>query len=106
MPYPLNGFLFVEWSRSFHLTRRRCSTLCEGSSPLQLLWKDAQTATYFIDTDAEGRVREVQEVTVGECGSSQRSCSTRTARCGRWRDSWCWRRRFQRWTTTRSCGVW
>lgn len=73
---------------------------------MQLLWKDAQTATYVIDTDAEGRVREVQEVTVGERASFHRSCSTRATRSGRSRDLECWRRRFRRWKTIRSSGVW
>lgn len=37
----------------------------EGCSPLQLLWKDAHTAQYFVNTDANGQVLQKQEVTVG-----------------------------------------
>ena len=46
------------------LTISRSSTIEYGSSPFQLLWKDPQTARYFIDTDKDGTVRTIQEVTV------------------------------------------
>lgn len=36
-----------------------------GCSPLQLLWKDARTAQYFVNTDRDGVVLQRQEVTVG-----------------------------------------
>ncbi|CBK21664.2 uncharacterized protein [Blastocystis hominis] len=51
---PLNGLLFLD----------RFGKMEEGCTPLQLLWKDAQTATYVINTDAQGAILANQSVTL------------------------------------------
>lgn len=46
------------------MRRRKTGRVDAGCSPLQLLWKDAHTAQYFVNTDRDGVVLQRQEVTV------------------------------------------
>lgn len=65
LPFQLNGLLFLQsWSHR-RLRRRKTGRVDAGCSPLQLLWKDAHTAQYFVNTDRDGVVLQRQEVTVG-----------------------------------------
>ena len=48
------------------LTSSRFGKMEEGCTPLQLLWKDTQTATYVINTDAQGAILANQSVTVSK----------------------------------------
>ncbi|KAK8812139.1 hypothetical protein WA556_004264 [Blastocystis sp. ATCC 50177/Nand II] len=53
-PFQLNGLLFLQ----------KTGRVDAGCSPLQLLWKDAHTAQYFVNTDRDGVVLQRQEVTL------------------------------------------
>ena len=42
----------------------RFAKICEGNTPFQLLWKDANTSQYFVNTDKDGKILDQQEVIV------------------------------------------
>ena len=100
---PLNGLLFLEFLflLLFPLTSSRFGKMEEGCTPLQLLWKDAQTATYVINTDAQGTILASQSVTVSKPAVSENSYSTKTVRFARWRASSSSRASWPRLTTIR-----
>jgi snurportin-1 len=61
MPFQRDGILLLNKEGQYHL----------GSSPLALLWKDAQCSRFFLDTDAEGAVPQWQHVTLQYLTSGQ-----------------------------------
>ena len=85
----------------FSLTSSRFGKMEEGCTPLQLLWKDAQTATYVINTDAQGTILASQSVTVSKPALNERSYSTKTVLFARWKDLSSSRASWLRLTTIR-----
>ena len=85
----------------FSLTSSRFGKMEEGCTPLQLLWKDAQTATYVINTDAQGTILASQSVTVSKRALNESSYSTKTVLFARWKDLSSSRASWLRLTTIR-----
>jgi len=59
VPFEKDGLYFLHKSACYH----------GGQTPLALVWKDASTSKYFIDTDASGTALEQQQIVLSYSGN-------------------------------------
>ena len=94
------------WSTiSLSLKNSRFGVIEEGCTPLQLLWKDPQTAKYCVNTDAHGNVMDMQSVTVRDVSSDETSYFTETMHFSPWKDLLLLKQIFLTMRMTHCCDV-